>query len=622
MGLWEQLRAFKRLLAPLGASGKWITRAVSGAVSRSSLGILLLLLGTLAAGLPGLAAVPVSGVLSGADAPVHWSGGPFTSVADDSNACTELSCDIFYFTLNVPSSFFAVHANHEVRLRIAWPEAADEFDLYLFDGAGRLLASSVEFSQSFEEIDAGPLANGTYKVVIVAAQTVNASYQGTVLLGEDPLVADGRARYLAGEMTFGPPFPLVRPVDRAVASAFADQNVEPRVVHDPPGNLYVAAVRGIPGIVDLWKSYDTGKTFTYLGPPEGLEDLATRATADNGRSGGEEDLAVGRTGNVYLNLLCWGATIQASSFSGGGSWVVNPLPTEISRESRQWIAAAASNTVYLTYEERESVGDRAVRLVVAKSTDGGITFPQVTPVTTAEGGLQPGEQGNLVVDPANGNVYNVFFDRTGSRLYLARSTDDGLRFELFVVHQGVALPAGVQVFPFPSIAVDGGGNLHVVFSDGVNTYLTTSQNAGASWSHLVRVNNGATTRTSIQPWVMAGDPGKVDITWLGSSVTNSLDDRAEWQVFLAQSQDDFASLPVFRQTTVTGVIHSGPVCVNRGACAPGTRTLAEYGAPDVYLDGNALIVYPDDQNSGLPSGNARAWFVRQTGGPTIIQTVR
>jgi len=522
--------------------------------------------------------------------------------------------------LNLPSRFFALHGNYEVQLRIAWGEAGDEFDLYLFDGSGRALASSVQFSQPFEEIDAGPLANGTYKVVIVARQTVNASYQGRVLLGEDPPIADGRARYLAGELAFGPPFPLLRPADRAnsVASAFTDPNVEPRVVHDPPGNLYVAAVRGVPGIVDLWKSYDTGKTFTYLGPPEGLEDLATHAIADNGRRGGEQDLAVGRTGNVYLNLLCWGSTTQASSFSGGGSWVVNPLPGEISPDHRQWIAAAASNTVYLSYQERESLGDRAARMVVAKSTDGGITFPQITPVTAPDLGVQPGEQGNLIVDPANGNVYNVFFDRTGSRLYLARSTDDGRTFELLVVNQGLGPPAGVHVFP--SIAVDGGGHLHVVFSDGGNTYLTTSQNAGASWSHLVRVNNGAATRTSLQPWVMAGDPGKVDITWLGSSMTNSLDDRAEWRVFLAQSQDDFASVPVFAQTTVTGVIHSGPVCMNRGGCAPGTQTLAEYWAPDVYLDGNALIVYPDDENSG-PSGNARAWFVRQTGGPTIIQTV-
>jgi len=38
----------------------------------------------------------------------------------------------------------------------------------------------------------------------------------------------------------------------------------------------------------------------------------------------------------------------------------------------------------------------------------------------------------------------------------------------------------------------------------------------------------------------------------------------------------------------------------------------------VYPDGNALIVFPDDKDSGLPSGAARTWFVRQTGGTKIL----
>jgi hypothetical protein len=59
------------------------------------------------------------------------------------------------------------------------------------------------------------------------------------------------------------------------------------------------------------------------------------------------------------------------------------------------------------------------------------------------------------------------------------------------------------------MAVDEDGNLLVVFSDGVNTYLTTSQDSGAEWSHVVRANNGASTRTAMQPWVVAGDPRRV-----------------------------------------------------------------------------------------------------------------
>ncbi|HYL84448.1 MAG TPA: sialidase family protein [Candidatus Angelobacter sp.] len=577
---------------------------------------LFLFFAVLAAGIPSLAGEP-GGVLSGTANALTWSGGPYTAVATDASSCTAQNCDTFYLTVNAHSGFFSSHPNHEVQIRITWPEPANKFDLYLFDSSGKLLASSVQASESFEEINAGPLSNGSYKLVIVASQTLNASYSGTARIVEDPPSANGRARYIPGEMMFGAPFKLPRPNNPANSNLtlVPDQNVEPRVVHDPLGNLYVASIRGVPGGVDVWKSYDTGKTFTYLGAPDGFGN--TGATTGNGVGGGEEDLAVGSSGNVYVNSLWLGSSVQASTFSGGNSWAVSPLSADIAADGRPWIAADSNNIVYLTFKQS---GHGTNNIVVLKSGDGGLTFPQVTQVTTPESGVQPGGQGNLVVDPANGDLYNVFFDRAGSQVYLARSIDGGATFDLKLIHQG---PAGVSLaHVFPSIAVDGGGHLHVVFSDGATTFLTTSQDSGMTWSHAVRVNNGAATRTAIQPWVVAGDSGQVDITWLGSAAANSMDSSAQWQVFLAQSQNDFASVPTFAQATVTGIIHAGPVCVSDSGCPAGSRTLAEYWAPDVYLDGNALIVYSDDKNSGLSSGSARTWFVRQSSGPTIIETVQ
>src|SRR4029077_2273056 len=135
-------------------------------------------------------------------------------------------------------------------------------------------------------------------------------------------------------------------------------------------------------------------------------------------------------------------------------------------------------------------------------------------------------------------------------VYLARSTNGGVTFDLKLIYQGPADKTLAHVFS--AIAVDKGGNLHVVFSDGVNTSLTASQNQGATLSHVVRVNNGTSTRTAIQPWVVAGDAGKVDVTWLGSSATDCMSSSAQWHVFAAQSQNDFAAVPTFAQSTVTG----------------------------------------------------------------------
>ena len=584
---------------------------------------LFLISAMLAIGPPVHSATPANGTLSGTANPVNWSGGPYTAVATDTSSCTTLNCDTFFLNINTPAGFFTTNSNDEVQIRITWQGVTNEFDLYLFDPSGNLLASSVQSFETFEEIDAGPLPNGTYKLVIVASQTVNVSYSGTAQIAADPTVANGKAQYQPGKMTFGTPFELPRPDDPAntVTTLVFDQDVEPRVVHDSLGNLYAAAIQGVPGGVDVWKSYDSGKSFTYLGQPDGTQVLATTGlTTGIGLGGGDEDLAVGTSGNVYMNSLWLGSTTQASSFNGGSTWIVNPLSSDIPADDRQWIASYGNNTLYLTYKQLGTLLNGTVSIVVVKSTDGGITFPQITQVTTPVTGVQPGDQGNIVVDPRNGNVYTVFFDQTSTQVYIARSTDSGITFDLKLVYQGPADTSLAHVFP--AIAVDEGSILHVVFSDGVNTYLTTSRDLGATWSHVVRVNNGASTRTAIQPWVVAGDAGKVDITWLGSPSTNFLDSSAQWQVFMAQSQNDLASVPTFAQSTVTGVVHIGPVCVNGLGCPSGTRTLAEYWAPDVYLDGNALIVYPDDKNSGLASGAARTWFARQTAGPTIILTVQ
>jgi hypothetical protein len=61
-------------------------------------------------------------------------------------------------------------------------------------------------------------------------------------------------------------------------------------------------------------------------------------------------------------------------------------------------------------------------------------------------------------------------------------------------------------------------------------------------------------------------------------------------------------------------MHTGAICTNGTGCASGTRNLAEYFAHATYLDGNAVVVYPDDKNNASPMTT----FVRQTGGSKII----
>src|SRR5947207_15633725 len=92
-------------------------------------------------------------------------------------------------------------------------------------------------------------------------------------------------------MTFSAPMQLGRPIDAANLSGTIltlDQDVEPRIAHDTLANYYVAAIQGVPGGVDVWKSVAGGATFSYLGQPDSLQSGsslgAERAAPDGGHA--------------------------------------------------------------------------------------------------------------------------------------------------------------------------------------------------------------------------------------------------------------------------------------------------------------------------------------------------
>lgn len=569
---------------------------------------------TLLAGFPAslLAATPASGTLnapaSGQTSSVSWTGGPYTGATADPTACTTLTCDTYTLTVNVPNTFYAANPDYAVKVGITWASSTNDFDLYVNDASGNTVCSSgnsnITSGQASELADCGQLAAGTYTVQVVAFAVTNSTYSGTATVAPEPTSPTGTGRYKSGKFTFSAPLTLPGPADLA----FNVQGIEPRVKADSLGNIYAAAIQGIPAGTDVWKSMDGGKTFTFLGQPDGAQ-AASAVARGGGLGGGDEDLAIGASGNVYVTSLWLGSATQSDSFNGGSTWVVNPISTDEPIVDRQWIASYGNSVVYLTTKQLGAALNGTVSLFVVKSFDGGITFPQVTQVTMPLVGVQPGDQGNIEVDPNNGYVYTVFFDDSGKNLYIARSTNGGINFDVKLVYANTVSMVNV----FPSLAIDQAGNLYVAYSDSHAAYLTSSQDHGATWSTPVRVSNGSGSKSVIGPWVTAGAPGAVNVTWWGTPALSNNDTTAQWKVYFAQSQNALASIPTFAQTAATGVMHQGAICTNGTGCASGTRNLAEYFAPGLYLDGSEMIVYSDDYNNASPV----ATFIRQTGDATL-----
>lgn len=568
------------------------------------------------------AAVPVAGTLnapaSGGSSSVSWTGGPYTAATPDPTACTSLNCDSYTLTVNVPATFYAANPTYDVHVRLNWADSTNDFDLYVNDSSGNQVCSSGQGSTNFEDANCGQLPSGVYTVQVVAFTVVNSSYSGSATVAAEPAAQVGSARYKKSDATFSAGQELTRPPNPANATGTiltADQDVEPRVVRDSLGNLYVAAIEGVPGGVDMWKSVDGGGNWQYIGEPDGLQIGSTLGVDGVGLGGGDEDLAVSPSGVVYMNSLWLGSDTQATSFDGGLAWAVNPYSSDVPIVDREWIAPHGDHELYFTSKQEGALEAGFPFVFVAKSFDNGVTWPQFTVVTTPDLGLQPGDQGNITVNQSNGYVYTVFVNNGSNQLWLARSTDGGATFVNKLVYQ--VSPGVSLAHVFPIVAVDAAGNVYISFSDGHNVFLTGSKDNGATWTVPVRVNNGSDTKTAIGAWITAGSAGKVNVTFWGTPSGDFNDPSAQWKVVMAQTQNFFAKTPTFTQAPATGIMHVGPICVNGTACASGTRNMAEYFATDVDASGNLLLVYPDDKNSHSPSGQARTWFAKQVGGSTV-----
>jgi len=544
---------------------------------------------------------------------LRWAGGA-------SPPCNSTICDIYNLTLDIPSTFYSSNPNFAVHVTVGWSSNIQDIDVYVFDGNGNLVGASATGGTSSEDADLGQLPPGSYQIQIVPASCVATFYGGTISMVQELASPVGKVQYKLGNFTFTSQV-LARPPQtinsNPATPLFLEQDAEPRVVHDPLGNIYVAAIQGVPAGTDLWKSMDGGNTFDYLGEPDGTQAAAAAGAGTGvGIGGGDEDITVGSSGKLALASLWLGSVTNCASSDSATTWLCNPFASDLPEDDRQWLAFYGQNMVYLTTKQLGTLDNSTLTIYVAKSFDGGISFPQVAEVTKPVLGVQPGDQGNMVVDQSNGNVYMVFIGAYPNQVYLAKSTDGGLNWLLKLIYQS---PSGTSLqHVFPAIAIDRGGNLHVVFNDGRRSLLTSSRDQGASWTTPVQVNTGANAKTSVEPWVVAGDAGKLNIFFYGTSSSDYMDPNAQWQIFMAQTQNAFRNVPVLYIKPATGIMHKGAICVNGTACPNGTRNLLEYFFPDTYLDGNALATYPDDLHVDPSTTVTRAWFLKQIGGTRIL----
>src|SRR5690348_11886561 len=142
-------------------------------------------IGAFAAAAPALAATPDSGSVSDTSTSVQWTAGPFaapnvTGTTGDVT-CGPGLCDDFALHVSTPSGY---GDSHQLTVKVGWANAAADFDVYLLDANGAVLASAA--SSSDPEVIVVPPTSGDYTVRVVPFAPLGETVTGTATLTSLP----------------------------------------------------------------------------------------------------------------------------------------------------------------------------------------------------------------------------------------------------------------------------------------------------------------------------------------------------------------------------------------------------------------------------------------------------
>jgi hypothetical protein len=352
--------------------------------------------------------------------------------------------------------------------------------------------------------------------------------------------------------------------------------------------------------------------------------------------GGDCDIKISPTGTLFeADLQIFGSAIRRSA-DEGQTWATTDYYEEPIEEDRQWLAPDPNDPsiVYFVYHDFAAEAE-----VMAKSIDGGVTFPIHSLVST-DPTLAPNTypntfSGPIVVDPSNSqNVYVAYgisnlqgnldpaYAPFGLPLtvVVGSSHDGGLTWTDKVA---MTSPAGsVLGNLFPWLTVDKAGNLyvgaagHVLQSDGsaINgMFISVSKNHGSTWSNPIHVG-ASTTGAAVFPTVHAGAAGVLDVAWIQDSLSDFSDQNSVWTVHFAQSRNATASTPTF--TEVTGpIVRHGAVCV-LGILCNGNRNLLDFLSLALDPFGYAHVAVASTEPGSGPDAAPHVLYWRQDAGPS------
>ncbi|MGH2746638.1 MAG: hypothetical protein ACRDKB_01770 [Actinomycetota bacterium] len=363
-----------------------------------------------------------------------------------------------------------------------------------------------------------------------------------------------------------------------------------------------------------WRSTDRGKTWRYVGlagQPVGPHSPTSTGFSD-------PDLTMDAGGRIYNVEIDLANVAVFSSPDDGQSWpFANPVAAS---GDRPWVTGAEENEVFLYVNLPKQLW---------RSTDGGLVYDLVSTSFPADG--------KLIVDPLNPKD-GLLGPMNGGGV--AISPDDGQTWESY------RAPLGASTQFFGAIAADRAGWVYAANAGGYAGSNDSTVNGEVTFNYFNRktkkwagtpIRIDAPEGDALWPWIMAGDDGRVAITWY-QTLKGSQD---EFYIFVAYTTNGHGSTvkcsdgskrfipPQFKVADASGrPIHAGKICLSGTACNANTnfeggdRRLGDFFTVNFDHKGNIFVVSGDTMLTNPlegPKPVANPIFITQKSGDKLLE---
>ncbi|HVA60548.1 MAG TPA: hypothetical protein VNG13_08430 [Mycobacteriales bacterium] len=427
------------------------------------------------------------------------------------------------------------------------------------------------------------------------------------------------------------------------------------IADDGAGNagvprLFVTAPQGVGNVQTaggspLYTSTDAGATWS--GP--------VRSQECTGLSGGDTDLAVDASDNVYQTDLWLGNSCLSVSEDHGGSFTAgDPYGQQLQPgDDRPWLAydgtIANGGELFGVYDgfnglHIANTGPLVSPALGIQSVSDNVVIPE----SAVSGGATPSASvrqcvcppGGVTVDNSNGThrgrVYVSFSDANGLRVAyddpdLAGTTPSGT-WTYTAINDASSGSAFQDEWNFAPITVDPNGTVYVMWAHaaafasstagagGVQEYYAYSKDGGATFSTPVLLSaedgTGGSGGTTTFPTMHVVSPGVIDAAWYGTSSTgdpNQVPSTATWNVYYARvTAADTATPSVSAPEVAVADMHNGCIQTGGGASCSDRSLLDFFTVTDA--SGQPNIIY----TAGDVTNGANLYFTNLTTVPASL----